>query len=85
MLCLLSFRFMCMKMILQVGNMMLEIRTLQGALDGAAMDAEHSGNLRNVHSGPIMSMSSFRKRNAPVSPGPYTESVSNRLAVSNQI
>lgn len=70
---------------MQVGNMMLEIRTLQGALDGAALDAEHSGTLRNVHSGPLMSSASFRKRNASLSPGPYTESMAHRMAVSNQI
>lgn len=66
-----------MPVLLQVGNMMLEIRHLQAALDGAAMDAEHSGTLRNVHSGPLAGSSSFRKRNTPVSPGTYTRSDSS--------
>lgn len=64
---------------------MLEIRNLQAALDGVAMDAEHSGALRNVHSGPIISSSSFRRQNTPVSPGSYTDSIINRMAVSSRI
>lgn len=72
---------------MQVGNMMLEIRHLQAALENAAMDAEHSGTLRNVHSGPIISSNSFRTRN-PTTAGPEymnSDSFNNRTAVSNLI
>jgi hypothetical protein len=50
------------------------------------MDAEHSGQLRNVHSGPIMSTSgSIRIRNSSMSPGYHHSDSSARVALSNQI